>query len=67
MDKQQLAKLGTTHMPFGKYKGRKIIDLPEDYLLWFERKALFPQGELGQLMALALLIKTEGLEGLLRP
>lgn len=41
--------------------------LPEEYLLWFVRKDGFPPGELGELMALTLLIKTEGLESLVQP
>ena len=45
-------------MPFGKYKGRRLIDLPEEYLLWFARKDEFPAGRLGELMAITLLIKT---------
>ena len=52
-------------MPFGKYKGRVLIDLPEEYLIWFARKG-WPPGELGQLLALALEIQTEGAEGVLR-
>lgn len=64
--KAQLVQLATTHMPFGKYAGRLIIDLPEEYLLWFARKE-FPKGELGQLMALAMEIKVEGLENLIEP
>ncbi len=53
-------------MPFGKYQGRLIIDLPEEYLLWFAKKE-FPKGELGLLMRLALEIKIEGLENLIDP
>ncbi|WP_413665883.1 DUF3820 family protein [Microbulbifer sp. ANSA003] len=53
-------------MPFGKYSGRVLIDLPEEYLLWFAKKG-FPEGRLGQLMALALEIKVEGLQGLIDP
>ena len=65
-DKQNLVELATYNMPFGKYSGRKIIDLPEEYLLWFKNKG-FPEGKLGLLMGLALEIKIEGLEGLIEP
>lgn len=67
MEKQHLIELANTVMPFGKYQGRKLIDLPEPYLLWFERKGTFPSGHLGELMQLALAIKIEGLENLIRP
>jgi len=53
-------------MPFGKYQGRPLIDLPESYLLWFADKG-FPNGELGRLMALALMLKMDGTEKLLEP
>lgn len=53
-------------MPFGKYQGRFLIDLPEEYLLWFSGKE-FPEGELGELMALCLEIKREGLTYLITP
>lgn len=53
-------------MPFGKYSGRLLIDLPEPYLVWFARKG-FPNGKLGKLLALLHTIKENGLEGLLRP
>ena len=65
-EKQHLVELATVDMPFGKYAGRKIIDLPEEYLLWFKHKG-FPEGKLGLLMALALEIKVEGLESLIEP
>lgn len=67
MDKEQLIEIANTVMPFGKYKGRVLIDVPEEYLLWFARKEEFPQGHLGDLMRLTLLIKAEGLEGLVKP
>ena len=67
LDKAQLVVLANTVMPFGKYKGRMLIALPEEYLLWFARKENFPEGQLGELMALALVIKTEGLEHLVHP
>ena len=66
IDKEQLLKIANTKMPFGKYAGRVLIDMPEEYLLWFSQKG-FPKGELGELMALTLTIKTEGLEGLIKP
>lgn len=59
-----MEKLATLTQPFGKYKGRRIIDLPEDYLLWFKQKG-FPKGELGRIMQLALEVKTNGLEDLI--
>lgn len=67
MDKQQLVEIANTVMPFGKYQGRVLIDLPEPYLLWFARKGEFPAGYLGELMQLTLAIKIEGLEGLVKP
>ncbi|EKG58421.1 hypothetical protein VCHC55A1_3106 [Vibrio cholerae HC-55A1] len=53
-------------MPFGKYAGRVLIDLPEPYLLWFQKQG-FPEGELGVLLELCLAIKIEGLESLVKP
>ncbi|EMW0871502.1 hypothetical protein CI665_007070 [Klebsiella quasipneumoniae subsp. similipneumoniae] len=67
MDKAQLFEIANTEMPFGKYKGRRLIDVPEEYLLWFARKDQFPAGNLGELMALTLLIKSEGLSELVQP
>lgn len=61
-----LRRLVATRMPFGKYAGRRVVDLPEPYLLWFRGQG-FPKGELGGMMALALEIKTNGLEHLLVP
>lgn len=65
-DKEQIVKLANVKMPFGKYAGRVIIDLPDEYLLWFQKQG-FPDGELGTLMALALEFKIEGLESVIRP
>ncbi|VYU71133.1 hypothetical protein [Metakosakonia massiliensis] len=67
MEKQQLIEIANTVMPFGKYQGRRLIDLPEEYLLWFARKEAFPTGHLGELLQLTLLIKTEGLSQLVQP
>jgi len=65
-DKEDLILLANQHMPFGKYEGKVIIDLPEEYLLWFSNKG-FPNGKLGQLLALALEIKINGLENIIEP
>lgn len=67
LEKQNLIKIARMQMPFGKYAGRVLIDLPEEYLLWFARKDAFPEGELGQLMQLCLALKIEGLESLVKP
>jgi uncharacterized protein (DUF3820 family) len=55
-----------TVMPFGKYKGRKLIELPEPYLVWFNKQG-FPKGRLGEQLALMYEIKLNGLEGMLKP
>ncbi|EPF9306394.1 DUF3820 family protein [Vibrio vulnificus] len=65
--KENLIKLARIQMPFGKYAGRVLIDLPEEYLLWFARKDEFPQGELGELMRLCLALKIEGLDSVVKP
>lgn len=65
-EKEDLLDVARMPMPFGKYAGRPLIDLPEEYLLWFARKQ-FPAGRLGALMALALEIRMEGLESLVDP
>jgi uncharacterized protein (DUF3820 family) len=67
LNKENLIKLATVKMPFGRYAGRVLIDLPEAYLLWFEKKDAFPQGELGQLMKLCLALKIEGLDKVVKP
>lgn len=63
---QDLIKLARWEMPFGKYAGRVLIDLPEAYLLWFQKHE-FPAGELGRLLALCLALKIDGLDGLVKP
>lgn len=65
-DKEDLLKLARMPMPFGKYQGKVLIDLPEEYLLWFANKG-FPRGELGRLLQLALEIRINGLEGVIMP
>ncbi len=64
---EMLKKLATTSMPFGRYQGRLIIDLPEPYLLWFAKKEAFPNGQLGELMKIALELHIHGLTGLIKP
>ena len=66
LESHHLIALATTAMPFGKYQGRMLIDVPEDYLLWLSKQG-FPSGQLGGLLALALEVRREGLEGLIRP
>ena len=63
---QNLARLLEVNMPFGKYKGRVIADLPGHYLNWFAREG-FPPGELGRLLALMHEIDHNGLSDLLAP
>ncbi len=63
---QKLELLVTREMPFGKYKGRIIADLPGQYLNWFAREG-FPHGELGGLLALMQEIDHNGLSDLLDP
>ena len=61
-----LQLLLTRTMPFGKYKGRVIADLPGNYLNWFAREG-FPPGELGRLLALMHELDHNGLSALLDP
>ena len=53
-------------MPFGRFKGRPLIDLPEPYVVWFHNQG-FPKGHLGELLGLLYEIKVNGLESLVRP
>jgi hypothetical protein len=66
MDTDSLEKLVTREMPYGKYQGRVIADLPGNYLSWFAREG-FPKGELGRLLALMHEIDHNGLSSLLEP
>lgn len=59
-------KIAHTKMPFGRYKDLPLADLPEPYLLWMSKEG-FPSGELGQMLALLLDMKVNGVEHLLRP
>lgn len=66
MKPEDLERLVTLEMPFGKYKGRVIADLPGNYLHWFAREG-FPPGEIGRLLALMREIDHNGLSDLLTP
>jgi len=66
MDAERLQSLVTREMPYGKYKGRLLADLPGNYLNWFAREG-FPSGELGRLLALMHEIDHNGLRPLLDP
>ena len=61
-----LVELVNTSMPYGKYTGRLLCDLPEPYLVWFRQKG-FPEGKLGQQLSAMYEIKVNGLEYLLKP
>lgn len=65
MDKQILMNLISYRMPFGKYKGTFICDLPEHYLVWFKSKG-FPEGKLGMLLHTMYEIRLNGLEDLIK-
>ena len=65
MNEKDLLDAINQTMPFGKYKGRKLIDLPEPYLVWFHAKG-FPKGKLGEQLALMYEIKLNGLEGMVK-
>ncbi len=66
MEAQDLQRLVSVRMPYGKYQGRLLADLPGAYLAWFARKG-FPEGELGRLLALMLELDHNGLTPLLQP
>ncbi len=65
-DPQQLLKLASYRMPFGKYKNQFLIDLPEPYVVWFAGKG-FPKGELGVMLSIVYEVKVNGLEYLFQP
>lgn len=64
-NQKSLIELAHAKMPFGKYEGRFLIDLPEHYIVWYHSKG-FPKGKLGQQLQLIYEIKLNGLEDLIR-
>ena len=64
-NKDFLIKLAHTKMPYGKYEGRYLIDLPEYYVVWYHNKG-FPKGKLGDMLNQVYELKLNGLEDLIR-
>ncbi len=64
-DQQFLIDVSKMRMPYGKYKGRFLIDLPEHYIVWYNNKG-FPKGKLGQMLGLVYELQLNGLEDLIR-
>jgi uncharacterized protein (DUF3820 family) len=65
-DPNDLIELASMRMPFGKYAGRRLIDLPEPYVVWLAGNG-FPKGKLGRMLATIHEIKVNGLEFLFDP
>ena len=65
-DPEYLLKLAGMRMPFGKYEGQLLIDLPETYVVWMAQKG-FPKGALGEMLKCVYEIKLNGLEYLFEP
>ncbi|MFT5216483.1 MAG: hypothetical protein ACI83H_001606 [Glaciecola sp.] len=63
--KRFLLKLANTRMPYGKFEGRYMIDLPEYYVVWYRNKG-FPKGQIGEMLATVYELKLNGLEELVR-
>jgi len=61
LDKKHLIELAHYRMPFGKYKGRYLVNLPEPYVVWFHQKG-YPEGKLGKMLRSIHEIKVNGLE-----
>lgn len=64
-DSKELLELAHYKMPYGKYKGSYLVDLPLPYLVWFQQKG-FPEGKLGKFLNIMLTIKDNNLEPIIR-
>jgi len=64
-NRKELLELAQAKMPFGKYKNRFLIDLPEYYVVWYKNKG-WPAGKIGRQLQLVYEIKLNGLEDLIR-
>ena len=64
-DKQFLLDTANMRMPFGKYKGIYLIELPEHYIVWYRNKG-FPAGKFGEMLHLIYEIQLNGLEDMVR-
>ena len=64
--RDSLLKLARTRMPYGKYAGSLLVDLPEPYLVWMRQQG-FPDGELGMMLECMYEVKLNGLEYLFDP
>ncbi len=64
LNREYLVKLANTKMPYGKYKGYDLIDLPEHYIVWYHDKG-FPKGQIGEMLGLVYELKLNGLEYLI--
>lgn len=65
MRREDLLVLASTRMPFGRYQGSLLVDLPEPYVVWFKQKG-FPKGKLGDMLEAIYEIKLNGLEYLFK-
>lgn len=65
INSNHLIELANYRMPFGKYKDRRLLEIPEYYFVWFKQKG-FPEGKLGRMMQEMYELKLNGLEGLLQ-
>ena len=66
INRELLEELVSARMPFGRFAGERLIDLPEPYVVWFKQQG-FPEGKIGQQLAAVYEIKVYGLEVMLRP
>ena len=64
-DKQILIDLAKMKMPYGKYIGRYLIDLPEHYIVWYKNKG-FPAGKIGKQLELVYELQLNGIENIVR-